>query len=258
VVERNLGMVGRTPAVADRILASDATPATFWITNPANRYVDNVAAGSQGHGFWYALPAQPTGLSTGQPDRPTFTALGMFRDNVAHSNTRDGLHVDQGPLPDGTTATTSYRPRQGPNATSPAVVAVFQNFVAWKNANRGVWLRGTEHRMPGALFADNKIGATFASNQTWVEDATFTARPISLSRGTKPIPGSPLQPGAKPGWPQGDRLSSELSRLSPITNTWPGGTVKIGVSSRSRSSPNSWMRCERSSPGSCSLYCVAL
>lgn len=172
-VEQNLGMVSRTPVVASRILASDATPATYWITNPANRFVANVAAGSQGHGFWVALPAAPTGLSTGQPDRPTFTPLGEFRDNVSHSNSRDGLHVDQGPLPDGTTTTTSYRPRQDPNANSPAVVAQFQNFTAWKNANRGVWLRGTEHRMPGALFADNKIGATFASNQTWVEDATF-------------------------------------------------------------------------------------
>lgn len=172
-LERNLGILSRTPAVADRILASDATPATFWITNPANRFIANVAAGSQGHGFWFALPAAPTGLSTGQPDRPTFTALGAFVDNLAHSNSRDGLFVDHGPLPDGTTTTTSYRPRQDPNATSPAVVAIFQNFSAYKNANRGVWLRGSEHRLAGGIFSDNKIGATFASSLTWVEDATF-------------------------------------------------------------------------------------
>ncbi|MFN2317094.1 MAG: G8 domain-containing protein [Gemmatimonadales bacterium] len=191
-LERNLGVLARRPAVADRILASDATPATFWITNPANRFIANVAAGSQGHGFWFALPVAPTGLSTGQPDRPTFTALGAFVNNVAHSNTRDGLFVDQGPLPDGTTATTSYRPRQDPNAASPAVVAVFENFTAWKNANRGVWLRGSEHRLAGGIFSDNKIGATFASSLTWVEDATFIGQ-TDNSGGTQVAAAFPIR-----------------------------------------------------------------
>jgi len=173
IVERNLGLVSRTPAVADRILASDATPATYWITNPANRFVGNVAAGSQGHGFWYALPTSPTGLSTGQPDLPTRTPLGVFQGNVSHSNNRDGIHVDQGPLPDGTTATVSYQPRLDPAANSAPVVADFKDFRAWKNLNRGSWLRGHELRMTGAQFSDNKIGATFASSMTFVEDAVF-------------------------------------------------------------------------------------
>lgn len=173
VLERNLGLVSRTPAVADRILPSDATPATFWITNPANRFVANVAAGSTGHGFWYALPLSPTGLSTGQPDLPTRTPLGMFQGNVAHSNSRDGIHVDQGPLPDGTTATVSYQPRVDPAANSAAVVADFKDFRAWKNQNRGSWLRGHELRMTGAQFSDNKIGATFAASLTFVVDAVF-------------------------------------------------------------------------------------
>jgi cell surface hyaluronidase len=175
-LERNLGMATRTPPTGQRLLASDATPATFWVTNPDNHLIGNRAAGSQGHGFWYALPASPTGLSTGQPDLPQRTPLGTFRDNVAHSNTRDGLHVDQGPLPDGTTATASYRPRQNPAADSPPVTAHFRNFTAWKNANRGVWLRGNELRMTGGQFSDNKIGATFAASMTFVEDAVFVGQ----------------------------------------------------------------------------------
>lgn len=173
VFERNVGLLTRVPAAADRLLPSDVSAATFWITNPDNRYVGNRAAGSQGHGFWYALPAEPTGLSLGQPDRPTRTALRAFDDNVAHSNLKDGLHVDQGPLPDGNTTTTSYRPRQNPAAESPAVTAHFRNFQAWKNANRAVWLRGVEHRLSGGVFSDNKIGATFASSESFVEDAVF-------------------------------------------------------------------------------------
>jgi cell migration-inducing and hyaluronan-binding protein len=172
-LERNLGLVTRIPPASQRLLPSDATPATFWITNPDNDFVGNRAAGSQGHGFWYALPESPTGLSTGAPDRPTRTPLGLFRDNTAHSNLQDGLHVDGGPLPDGTTTTTFYAPRQNPHAESPPVTASFQGFRAWKNSNRAVWLRGHELRLTGGQFSDNKIGATFAASMTFVEDAVF-------------------------------------------------------------------------------------
>ena len=191
-LERNLGLLTRIPATADRLLPSDATPATFWITNPANSYLGNVAGGSQGHGFWYALPAEPTGLSVGQPDRPTRTALGGFTNNVAHSNQRDGLHVDNGPLPDGTTATASYRPRQIPGAESSPVTAMFRGLRAWKNSNRGVWFRGHELRLSGAVLSDNKIGATFASSETFVEDATFVGQTANTA-GTQYPAGFPVR-----------------------------------------------------------------
>ena len=67
-----------------------------------------------GFGFWYALPAAPTGLSTGQPDLPRNTPLREFSDNVAHTNRRGGLHVDDGPRPDGNTETTFYAPTHRP------------------------------------------------------------------------------------------------------------------------------------------------
>jgi cell migration-inducing and hyaluronan-binding protein len=191
-LERNLGLVTRTPATAGRLLPSDATPATFWVTNPANNLIGNAAAGSQGFGFWYALPAQPTGLSVGRPDRPTRTPLGGFTSNVAHSNLRDGLHVDNGPLPDGTTATSSYRPRQIPAAESPVVTAVFRGFRAWKNSNRGVWFRGNELRLAGAVLSDNKIGATFAASETFVEDATFVGQTANTA-GTQYPAGFPVR-----------------------------------------------------------------
>lgn len=127
-LDRNLGLVARIPPAAVRLLSSDATPSTFWITNPDNIVTGNAAAGSVGFGFWYALPASPTGLSTGQPDAPRLTPLGAFRDNVAHSNRRPGLNVDDGPKSDGTTETSVTRsnfhcrtPRQrsGSSAISP-------------------------------------------------------------------------------------------------------------------------------------------
>jgi hypothetical protein len=186
--EDNLGMLTRTPAAGQALIPSDVNPATYWITNPDNTYRRNVAAGSRGFGFWFALPASPTGLSTGSPLKPRETPLREFSDNVAHSNVDTGLNVDNGPMADGTTETVHYFPRQVPGTNSPSVTAYFRNFTAYKHRGRGVWLRGTELRLIGAMLADNMIGATFASNETFVMDAVFVG--ASANSG-----GTPFQTG---------------------------------------------------------------
>src|SRR5262245_59279286 len=45
----------------DVLIPSDNTVSSFWITNPDNVYRDNVAAGSDATGFWFAFPEHPTG-----------------------------------------------------------------------------------------------------------------------------------------------------------------------------------------------------
>lgn len=171
VIAGNLGL--GTEATDEGVLPSDSRAATFWITNPDNTVRGNAAAGSTGFGFWYALPASPTGLSTGQPELPRNTPLREFSDNVAHTNRRGGLQVDDGPRPDGTTETVFYAPRTDPSDANTAVVADFTRFTAYKHSGRAVWLRGRDHRLSGAVLADNAIGATFASSETFVEDALF-------------------------------------------------------------------------------------
>src|SRR5690606_38953472 len=49
----------------DVLIPSDNTVSTFWITNPSNIYRDNVAAGSDSTGFWFAFPVHPTGQFEG-------------------------------------------------------------------------------------------------------------------------------------------------------------------------------------------------
>ncbi|HLU82299.1 MAG TPA: G8 domain-containing protein, partial [Trueperaceae bacterium] len=64
VLDGNLGVMVRAPREAAALLPSDAThlgPSVFWLTNPANVVTNNVAASSEGTGFWYALPEHPTG-----------------------------------------------------------------------------------------------------------------------------------------------------------------------------------------------------
>jgi cell surface hyaluronidase len=183
----NLGFNSRVPAEADRLLDSDSRPATFWITNPDNTVRKNTAAGSKGFGFWYALPKAPTGLSTGQADLPRSTPLREFSGNVAHSNHSAGLNVDDGPMIDGNTETTNYSPRVTPgDNNSAAVVADFTSFRAYKHSGRAVWLRGSNLKLSGSLLADNAIGATFASSQTYVTTTTF----IGVSGATTKLPSS--------------------------------------------------------------------
>jgi G8 domain len=170
VITGNLGL--GTRANENGLLPSDRSPATFWITNPDNTVSGNVAAGSDGFGFWYALPEHPTGLSDKPNIWPRRTPLRAFDGNVAHSNGDTGLNVDDGPRPNGETDSTWYRPvSDTTNPDSPPVVARFENFTAYMNRDRGVWLRGEDHVVSGAVLADNRAGATFASSETFLENS---------------------------------------------------------------------------------------
>ena len=175
-------------SAADVLLPTDTEPATYWITNPANTMIGNVAAGSDTFGFWFALPERPTGPSATDARfkdwRLRRTPLTAFKGNIAHSNGNTGLNVDGGP--NATTLkseTTGYAARANPLDEKSAIVSViFEDFTAYRNRNRGVWLRGSLHTVKGAVLADNAIGATFASNDTQLEDSVVIGE--SANKGT--------------------------------------------------------------------------
>ena len=182
----NLAMLVRAPDSKKGetpLLTSDKNPAAYWITNPANTLTGNVAAGTDGSGFWYALPEHPTGPSAaaGGGVWPRHTALGTFEGNLAHSG-GTGLNVDDGNRPDGTTTeTTYYAPRQNPaDEKSASVQAVFSGFVAYKNRERGVWLRGDHLMLRGGMLADNAVGATFAADHTGIEGTLLVGETANL------------------------------------------------------------------------------
>ena len=89
---------------------------------------------------------------------------------MAHSNNSGALNVDDGPMLDGNTETTNYRPQVDPDAgNSSAVMADFTNFRAYKHLRpRGVASRPINLKLSNSLLADNSIGATFAANETFV------------------------------------------------------------------------------------------
>jgi cell migration-inducing and hyaluronan-binding protein len=183
--ESNLGLSIRAPEEADALLPTDHSfqgPAVYWITNPDNRYLDNVAAGSPGSGFWLALPEHPTGPSATDEVFPRRTPLDAFVGNVAHSQGGDGLHVDRGPS-EGSLASesTNYTPLSDPeDPESEGLWADFEAFTAYKNRGNAVWLRGRWHRVTGGIFADNAVGVTMASRDSEVVDSLFIGESANL------------------------------------------------------------------------------
>lgn len=193
-LEDNLGMETLAAPSGENLLPSDTTPATFWITNPDNNLIGNVSAGSEGEGFWFALPEHPLALDSSLTNVwPRETPLGTFKDNVAHSDEDMGLLIDNGPNPDNTTTDEYYQPIASPgNDSSAGVQAVFQNFTAYKESTRGVWMRGYNLILTGAVLADNPDGAAFAGSSGMLEDSLVVGQTANDSMATPLDPGYPL------------------------------------------------------------------
>jgi hypothetical protein len=184
----------------DVLLPSDNTASTFWITNPNNIYRDNVAAGSDSTGFWFALPQNGTGkfegTEIGMKTWPRRTKVKEFKGNIAHSNF-DGFMLDRGPRPDGHFATGGHTSLVDPaNANSPQAESVFEDFTSYKNRNGGMWSRGEMHTYKNLKLADNAIGYTHASGS--FGQSAFTSRVVdSLFVGETENIGNPRTPAEK-------------------------------------------------------------
>jgi cell migration-inducing and hyaluronan-binding protein len=165
------------------LIPSDNTASTFWITNPDNIYRDNVAAGSEAVGFWFALPEHAIGAHEGKAGTervwPRRTPVREFVGNTAHSNF-DGFMFDRGPKPDGTFTVggSNYHfafadpndPKSEPKGS------VFANLTSYKNRHGGVWGRGELHLFSNLRVADNAVGFTHAASA--VGRAPFTSKVV--------------------------------------------------------------------------------
>jgi len=182
------------------LIPSDNTVSTFWITNPDNIYRDNVAAGSDMVGFWFALPVHPTGAFEGTEVSanawPRRTRVREFSGNTAHSNF-DGLMFDRGPNPDNTFSVggSNYHfPTIDPgDPDSEPLVSHFADFTGYKNRNGAVWGRGELHLFTNLRVADNAIGYTHAASA--VGRAPYTSKVVdSLFVGESDNIGNPRTP----------------------------------------------------------------
>jgi len=190
---KNFDMSGQN--AKDILIPSDNNVSTFWITNPDNVFRDNVAAGSEQIGFWFALPEKPTGAHEGKNTNvfPRRTAFREFKGNTAHSNF-DGLMSDRGPRPDGHFAVGGHIALANPtDANSPQVETLFEDFTAYKNRNGGLWVRGEMDLFKNLKLADNAIGYTHASGN--FARFSYTSRVVdSLFVGESANIGNPSTP----------------------------------------------------------------
>jgi cell migration-inducing and hyaluronan-binding protein len=192
---KNFDLAGQS--AKDILIPSDNTASSFWITNPDNVYLDNVAAGSEATGFWLALPVHPTGAFLGKPgsDRiwPRRTRVREFKGNTAHSNF-DGFMFDRGPGPDGHFGPGGHIAQANPtDANSPIVETVFEDLTGYKNRNSGIWARGEMDLFKDLKLADNAIGYTHASGN--FGQSPFTSRVVdSLFVGESGNVGNPETP----------------------------------------------------------------
>src|ERR1700733_9472887 len=192
---KNFNTDGQT--AKDILIPSDNTASTFWITNPDNIYRDNVAAGSDATGFWFALPEHPTGKFEGTDVSaktwPRRTRVREFKGNTAHSNF-DSFMFDRGPRPDGHFAVGGHISLANPaDAKSPQVETVIEDFTSYKNRNSGIWTRGEMHVFKNLKMADNAIGYTHASGN--FGQSAFTSRVVdSLFVGETENIGNPRTP----------------------------------------------------------------
>jgi cell migration-inducing and hyaluronan-binding protein len=192
---KNFNLDGQS--TKDILIPSDNTASTFWITNPDNIYRDNVAAGSEATGFWFALPQHPTGAFEGSDVSKTTWPRRMrvreFKGNTAHSNF-DGFMFDRGPQPDGHFRTGGHIAQANPaDANSPIAETVFEDFTSYKNRNSGMWTRGEMDLYKNLKLADNAIGYTHASGN--FGRSAFTSRVVdSLFVGETENIGNPGTP----------------------------------------------------------------
>ena len=175
---KNFDLAGQD--AKDILIPSDNTASSFWITNPDNIYRDNVAAGSEATGFWFAMPEHPTGAFLGKAGSeniwPRRTRVREFKGNIAHSNF-DGFMFDRGPRSDGHFGPGGHMALADPaDAKSPVVETVLEDLTSYKNRNSGLWARGEMDTFKGLKMADNAIGYTHASGN--FGNSAFTSRVV--------------------------------------------------------------------------------
>jgi len=181
----------------DILIPSDNTASTFWITNPDNVYRDNVAAGSDATGFWFAFPEHPTGKFEGTEISantwPRRMPVREFKGNVSHSNF-DSFMGDRAPRADGHFAVGGYVSLVNPaDANSALAESVVEDFTSYKNRNSGIWARGEMRLYKNLKMADNGIGFTQASGN--FNQSLYTSRVVdSLFVGETENIGNPRTP----------------------------------------------------------------
>ncbi len=181
-VKNNVVFVTRRPRAGEELTPSDneanepqnRTPASYWITNPNNYFENNVAAGTEGTGFWFAFPEKPMFASGDLPYyqglNPSKEPLGSFEGFVAHTcmtgwDVFDRLNPDH-----------SIKKNFGWDVDSRQLI---QDGLFYGNDQAlycGLGVGGTNKNTVfyNCVFSDNKTGSMLAGDLT-IENSLFNS-----------------------------------------------------------------------------------
>ncbi|TWT43117.1 G8 domain-containing protein [Botrimarina hoheduenensis] len=181
--------VGQNPT---RFLSS----AAFWVTNPDNDFVGNIAAGSEGTGFWFLFPDSPIGAAASDPQyagvRPDRVNLGVFDHNSSHS-APIGLNFDRGSDIEGPVGAT-LKPNFDGDAHIPSAEPQITNYTAYKHTT-GIYHRGRIGHFEGSRFADN-FTSTFITFTQRLTDTLYVGHSRGNSDTSGPVTGHTFYDGA--------------------------------------------------------------
>jgi cell migration-inducing and hyaluronan-binding protein len=159
----NLGMMIRSGFV----LPSDAQPTVFWITNPNNTYIGNVASGSDNTCYWY-LANYPLNGDAGTPIYPFLAPWGGFENNVAHT-CRVGVRLDERLDPvSGVFLGGSIDPRLTGKPSSERMPIIMKSAVIHHTYDMAVWIRTSlsgDFICRDCVTADNRLSFRLAFHQ---------------------------------------------------------------------------------------------
>lgn len=171
VIRNNVTLISRRPKQGEELTPSDnqfnqvqnRTPSSYWITNPQNTFENNVAAGTEGTGYWYALPKKPMGLSASDPRfsamEPYKLNMTLFKGNSGHScmtgfDIFDQLDANHAIIPNAGWAENSEHPME--NCTWYANDLALYTGI-------GAGGLSTNLKFRNNALVENKVGTMFAS-----------------------------------------------------------------------------------------------
>jgi hypothetical protein len=140
-------------------------PSGFWLSHPDNIVTGNRAAEAAGNGFWLAYGKIPLGINklAKNPNNTLINAsrskLGVFENNVTHSNNKIGIMLDNSAINDlGQTNAEPYTPTsdEGPDRYGDNRVGFkMAGMMSFKNREAGFWNRMNGGQYEGWTVADN-------------------------------------------------------------------------------------------------------
>ncbi|MCV2886628.1 hypothetical protein OE749_18185 [Aestuariibacter sp. AA17] len=197
IIRHNLGMLSKRvdpdymllqSEVATKDPARFPAPSTFWVSHPTNDIRYNVAAGSEGTGFWMSFKRAIRCTSSGcllsddnvATHKPSRANTLYFSNNTAHSSvvgmTWDGASRKSDPKlrcgPKTKLPSASACPDDNRIPTSshyePSSKPTFSNLRAHKNSIAGIYIRGDAMKLDRNVLADNIWSGWFAFDQELV------------------------------------------------------------------------------------------